>query len=672
VYRTDDITLWPAEGRADKFEGETMLIERRLTPNSPIGAWAKVGLLMFATCLIFGPVLRAADASTPPARQDPKAKPAGSAKIQKERSPQARKAVGAPRTPTQAARKPLAPASSSPRNDVALLKERLAHQEELLAAQQKQISKLVDAIEEQKQLLQQSLRSSGASETPANSPQPQGSPLPSLGQVASLRPAIPLVSPAAAPVATALPAVLPAGSPAAQNAQAQEQIPPYAQRVDLLGKEVENLSKGIAGFHFSGDFRLRGDGIVRSEDADGAAEQNIRGRLRARFNIDRGIGDQLAVHLQLGSGNFDNPLTDDTDFGGSATPGPLFLREAWVNYHPNSTLNLQGGRMYDVFQDGSRFMWDEDVRFDGTQESVGASPGDNPLGITRIDFRAGQYVLTNPNLQVLPSLKQCTQVPQTITTLPATITTPATLPAACAYLSAGYSPGQNVRAADMFDQGFFIKGRINPGWSQYVYSDFIAYRNPDQIALASTSAGLPVLVNTIPGVTLAATLPGTGNATTLPGGGIYSASHFQIAHVAYRLTYDGAKVRGESFPVFLDVQGSRNVGTSFLRNAWIAMINAGDIQRAGDVRFQYAYAEKDANSMVSQYTDDQLGTNSGVNIRTHVIRFDLGLTRYLQWQNILYIQNPISGNDPAKHFYVPVPLGVNTQYRATSSLLVSF
>jgi hypothetical protein len=663
-----------------------MLIERRFTLSSSTRTRARLSLLMVATCLIFGPGLRAAEAPPRPPGPDAKAKPAGSgpanpgpahsAKVAKKRTTQTQKAATAtlPAGPTA----PKSPAPASSGGEVADLKQRLAHQEELIANQQKQISKLVDAMQEQKQLLQQNLRSPQAGASEASSGPPQAaSQLPSLGQVASLQPIIP-PDPAAAVLATAaLPSVLSVtGSPApgAQGQAPQDQEPqPYVQRVDQLSKAVENLSKGIAGFRFSGDFRLRADGIVRSEDDDGAAEQNIRGRMRARLNIDRGIGNQLDAHLQIGSGNFDNPLTDDTDFGGSATPGPIFLREAWVNYHPNTTLNLQGGRMYDAFQDGTRFMWDEDVRFDGFQESVGTSPGDNFLGITRIDVRAGQYVLTNPNIQVLPSLKQCTPAPpQTITTLPTTIVTPPALPAACAYLNSGYSPGESVRAAQMFDQGLFIKGRINPAWSQYVYSDFVAYRNPNQIALASTSAGLPVLVNTIPGVTLASTLPGTGTATTTPGGGIYTASNFQIAHLAYRLTYDGGKFRGEDFPVFVDVQGSRNVGASFLRNAWMATLNAGDIKKAGDVRFQYAYGEKDANSMISQYTDDQFGTNSGVNIRTHAIRFDVGLTRYLQWQNIFYIQNPISGNDPARHFYVPVPLGVNTQYRATSSLFVTF
>jgi Putative porin len=652
-----------------------MRIYPRLTVRGTAGL-ARLPKLLFTALLAVVPVARAANPSGAAAPSTLKGKPAGSAGTRKSgaapgHSARSGSGTAARSVSRRAAQKVPAAKPDAAAQEVALLKEQLAGQQELLAAQQQQISKLMVSMAEQKQLLEHSLQSSQSSSAPPEGARPAALQPPSLGQVASLQPMIPSGSAADAVLSSAAPAI----TAPATSQQVVQGGPPegYQRRVDQLNKAVENLSLGVAGFRFSGDFRVRSDNIWRSADADGGAEQNIRGRYRARFNIDRTVGSQVSAHLQLGSGNFDNPLTDDTDFGASATRGPIFLSEAWVNFHPNSTVNLQAGRMYDVFQDGTRFMWDEDVRFDGAQESVGASPADNPLGITRIDFRAGQYVLTNPNIQVLPSAKACTPAPpQTITTLPTTITTPPTLPAACAYLAAGYSPGENVRSADMFDQGFFIKGRIKPGWSQYFYTDYLAFRNQNQIALASTSAGLPVLVNNILGVTLAATLPGTGSATTTPGGGIYSASHFDIGHLAYRLTYDGGRLRGEAFPVFIDVQGSRNLGTSFLRNAWMATLNAGDIQRAGDVRFQYAYGEKDANSMISQYTDDQFGTNSGVNVRTHAFRFDVGLTRFLQWQNIFYIQNPISGNDPARHFYVPVPLGVNTQYRATSSLFVNF
>jgi hypothetical protein len=50
----------------------------------------------------------------------------------------------------------------------------------------------------------------------------------------------------------------------------------------------------------------------------------------------------------------------------------------------------------------------------------------------------------------------------------------------------------------------------------------------------------------------------------------------------------------------------------------------------------------------------------------------VGLAKFLQWQNILYIQKEISGNDPARNFYVPIPAGAGTQYRAETQLFVNF
>jgi hypothetical protein len=578
---------------------------------------------------------------------------------------------------------------------IASLQERLDRQEKLLALQQQQIARLTSTLDELKNSLNGAREVSSESAPEHHAPQvatshaelavvraantganpPAGvaaggeTPRPNL--LASLQPLVPPQLASLPPSASLVPTTSSSLSPVTPPAT-QDQTQPYTTRLENLSKQVEGISKGIAGFRFSGDFRLRADGIFRSADAVAGPAQDARGRYRARLNFDKGIDPQLDVHFQLGSGRFDNALTDDTDFGGGAARGPIFLSEAWVDYHPNSSLNLQGGKMPEVFQDYTRFIWDEDVRFNGFQESIGKSPGDNPLGITRVDLRAGQYVLTNPNIQVLPSAQQCAPASQTITSLPTTITPPATVPSACTYLQAGYKPGENVRAADLFDEGFFVKGRIKPGWSQYLYGNFLSYRNADQIALGSTSTGVAVFANSQLGVTLPGPFTGTGTATTIPGGGIYTAGQFQVGHVAYRITKEGWKFRNEEFPVFVDVQASRNFGTSFLRNAWIATLDAGDIKKAGDVRFLYFYTVKDANSMISQFTDDQAGTLTGVNIRTHAIRFDLGLTRFLQWQNILYIQDEISPNDPARHFYVPIPEGAATQFRIQSSLFVNF
>lgn len=621
----------------------------------------------------------------------------GSVKAPRQHTVEARASSStAPTSRRRSPRPRTTPQSEYDHDEIAALRERLDHQEHVLAAQQQQIANLIAIVDELKKMPNRSLLVSydpglapNGEEVPAilhrhdllpavkggDSPASPPAAAPDVGELshlppfASLQPLIPIDNARLAPAAGAVPQT---SSPLLSAQATQDQTQPYTTRLNTLAKQVEGISKGIAGFRFSGDLRLRGDGIFRSSNAVAGPEQNVRGRYRARLNFDKGIDKQLDVHFQVGSGRFDNVLTDDTDMTGGAVRGPIFLSEAWVNYHPNSSLNFQAGKMPEVFQDYTRFIWDEDVRFNGFRQSLGTSPGDNPLGITRIDFMAGQYILTNPNIQVLPTAQQCTAPTQTITSLPATITTPATLPAACAYLQAGYKPGENVRAADLFDQGFFLKGRIKTGWSHYLFTNFALFRNPNQIALTSTISGLPLLVDPASGLSLAGPLTGTGTATTIPGGGIYTASHFQIGHLAYRITKEGWRFRNEEFPVFLDVQASRNFGTSFLRNAWMATLNAGQIRKAGDVRFLYFYAVKDANSMISQFTDDHLGTYSGVNIRVNSMRFEVGLARFLQWQNIFYIQNEISRNDPARHFFVPVQEGAATQYRFESSLFVNF
>ncbi len=417
-------------------------------------------------------------------------------------------------------------------------------------------------------------------------------------------------------------------------------------KVEELAKKTETGLKNLGGFQFSGDFRFRADAQVRSGNSVAAPLQNLRSRYRMRLNVDKEIDPRFKFHLQLSTGPLNNPITNDQDMAGGVAKHPFSISEAWVDFHPTTKFSVRGGRMEEAFADNMRFLWDDDVRFNGFQQIVKTPLAANGLGLTSVEFRAGEYILTNPAVYVLP--------------------------ASSPFVAAGYKPGQKVRDSNLFHPGVVLRGNLGSAWSQQVTGGIQLYRNPNQIQLASTANGYPVLINNSIGLALSGPAGGTGSATTQPGGAIFTAPDYQIAHLGWRLERKGVKIRSREMPFWLDFQGSRNVGTSQLRDAVMASANLGAVKKLGDVRLLYQFAIKDGNSMISQFTDDDLGTGSGVNIAVHAMRFDLGLTRFLQWQNLLFFQSQRRSNDPASQFFVPLQRGANTTLRYLGQLAFTF
>jgi hypothetical protein len=300
--------------------------------------------------------------------------------------------------------------------------------------------------------------------------------------------------------------------------------------------------------------------------------------------------------------------------------------------------------MEEVFADNTRFLWDDDVRFNGFQQIANIPLSSKTF--KSIEFRSGEYFLSNPNVPILAANSP--------------------------FVAAGFQPGQKVRDANLFHPGVILTGDLGTRWTHQAMADIQLYRNQNQIVLATTAGGVPVVVNNSVGLMLSGPIPTVGNATTTPGGAIYTASHFQLARVTYRITNRGVKIGRREMPFYFDLQALRNVGTSQLRDAMMASFNFGAVRQLGDLRFLYQYAIKDANSIIAQFTDDDLGTGSTTNIAVHALRFDLGLTRALQWQNLFFIQNARRANNPAQQFFVPVQRGANTTYRYLGQLAFTF
>jgi len=427
----------------------------------------------------------------------------------------------------------------------------------------------------------------------------------------------------------------------------QTQTPTIEERL----AKVESQAVNIGPVKVSGDFRLRFDGVFReaTEPPDPPLPhvQNARARYRFRLNLDAEVHPKLTFHAQLSTGPINNALTNDQDFSSFTARAPFFLSEAWVDYRPRRSLQFQAGRVLEIFADNSRFLFDDDVRFNGFNERYLASFQPNGLHLSSIELRAGQYIFTNPNIAVITPGSPLDR--------------------------AGAVVGAAGRSANLFHQGLLADQTFNERWSSQIGADIQVYRHPNQIQLASTADGVALLIQPGLGLTLSGPLTGTGNATTLPGGVVYTAPGFQVARLTYRLNYVGLKSGNHAYPVTFNFQVARNVATGVNeRDAMLAAVRVGGVFKRNDMSFLYVFAIKGANSMISQVTDDDLGTGTGVNIRTHHFRFDYGISRKITLQTLFFVQHSLRSSGQFPSFFVPVGDFAPTTYRIMPQILFTF
>ena len=435
------------------------------------------------------------------------------------------------------------------------------------------------------------------------------------------------------------------------NPTASAGAPAQSPSVDDRLKKLEGQVLRLGPFRLSGDFRLRADATFRSasKDPDPPLQhaQNVRARYRLRLNFDTDLYPKLSFHGQLATGPVNNPLTLDQDFSSTTVRHPFFLNEAWIDYHPTKSIQLQGGRVQEIFADNSRFLFDDDVRFNGFNEKYIWLPKHKPAALTTIELRAGQYILSNPNVAVIAPGSPLS--------------------------SAGQIIGTTGRSANLFHQGLLFNQQFNKKWGDQFGGDVQLYRNPDQIALASTASGVVFLIQPGIGLALSGPLTGSGTATTTPGGAIYTARSFKVARVSYRLNYTGFEHDGHMYPVTFNFQFARNAGVGIPeRDAMLAAVQVGKITRRGDMSLLYLFSSKGANSMISQVTDDDLGTGTGVNIRTSHFRFEYGLAKKVTFQSLFFIQNQIRNSGDFPNFFVPLGAFAPRTYRLQQQLVFQF
>jgi hypothetical protein len=440
-----------------------------------------------------------------------------------------------------------------------------------------------------------------------------------------------------------------AAAAAVQNIQKPDE-PKAEQTVADRLQKVEETVRKIGPIRWSGDMRLRFDAFFRPAskppDPPSLHQQNVRMRYRLRLNLDADANPYLSFHGQLSTAPANNQLTSDQDFSGIVIKHPFFINEAWLDFHPNKNIQLQAGRLLPIFTDGSLFLFDDDIRFNGFNERFSMPLKSAPAGITNIEFRAGQYIFSNP---VVPIVDKGS---------------PLNL--------AGAKVGSTGRSANLFHQGFVVDQKLNERWSQQFTSDVQLYRNPNQILLASTQAGLSFVSSGI-GIALSGPINGAGNATTTPGGSIYRAGNFQIGRAACRINNTGFSWGDHQYPISLYVQLVRNFGTgAHERDSMMTTFQVGKWTKRGDMVFTYFFTIKGANSIIGQFSDEDPGAGSTVNIRAHMIRWDIGLAKNVRLETLGFIRHGLRNSGQYPNFFVALDGTVPTLYRFQERLLFSF
>ena len=406
---------------------------------------------------------------------------------------------------------------------------------------------------------------------------------------------------------------------------------------------------------FDGEFRLYFDSLTRHEGGGAPRVQNIRGRYLLHLDFSARLNSKLTFNGRLSTAPITNELTDIQDFAGGVTKHPFFLSHAYIDYRPNPYLTLQGGRLDSPFNDKSRFLFDIDTRFNGTTEIVRIPFKDAPFGFKSIQFLAGQYIFTNPNLPIIPA---------------GTASTAATATPQQALLAAGTTPGTQPRVSALFQQGFIADQSIG-SISQQAQFDMQIYRNPNQLRLLSTAAGAFLVGGGI-GITPSGPQPTVGNATTTPTGAVLNASAFRVAHVSYTIAHGAVPLLNRNVPISLNLQVARNTATHSARDAFAAILTAGRSKEHGDVRVIGAFYRKQANSLISELTENDIAINSNVNMNAYVGRFEYTFTRAVSLANDLIWTNWIRSSDPAANFFVPLGNAVPTQFRYQATLIFKF
>lgn len=352
----------------------------------------------------------------------------------------------------------------------------------------------------------------------------------------------------------------------------------------------------LKGLKFSGDFRLRYEGVQQTGGSAAATDRN-RFRYRLRAGLEKTFNEQIKVGFRLVSApsEFISPTRNSTDttFDSQFAFKSVAIDRAFASYMPSwaqigplEDLEITAGKFKNPFEEGStQMVWDRDVTPEGIYEKAVFELLNHESLDAGLTLLAGQLVVAEGG-------------------------------------------GTDHKDAELwaYQGGFDFKFKElgkNPVRTKHRVSLF-HYRDLANAGNFGAAGGNFVTA----GGALAA-----GNFSVLE---FYHELAFQIPGLPQsRFYFDWAKNMAENAPAKA-LGGGQD-------NAWLIGTGIGKAKTKGTWELNYEYLWLEANAVPSLFTDSTFG---GTNRRGSIISTAYALTDYLLFTAAVYFTNGITTGNP--------------------------
>lgn len=386
---------------------------------------------------------------------------------------------------------------------------------------------------------------------------------------------------------------------------------------DRLNKALGGSDKWLKGLKFSGDLRLRYEGLDGTSGSLAETDPRNRFRFRLRYGFEKNFGEEMKIGFALASseqvgGQSVDPTSTNISFDSLFDYKNIFIEKAygsylpiWAKIGPIEKVEITAGKANNPFELGSsELIWDRDVKPEGIYEKIDLNLVNEDYLDLKAYLLAGQYVLDED--------------------------------------AALGSPNPNNAAATGDAELWALQGGVNavfytPFLERPVdFLSSVSYYNYDDYANNNNFI--------IGGTSLARGNPNVGGPLTQ-----LDARDFQIIE-----SYNEIAIYPYGFPTrfFLDV--ADNVGAAPIGNqggtilhsnlAWSIGLRLGQLKKKGDWEARYEYRYLGANAVVGAFNDSDFGLTGGTGKKGSVVRLGYMLTNDLTLAaNMSFVDNLNAG-----------------------------